>query len=172
MADIILAGDVYPKVAQVRDANITAYDASTTYKVTINGRTVSQIGTGGTATTTATAFATALNASTIPEFAEITWSSSTSHVIGTCDTAGKTFVCTSSVSGGTGTFGSFSDTTSNDGPEALTANNCKDASSGVRGLPVNSDTFTLETLGSDLKYGLDALSGVTLAAYYQEASMV
>jgi hypothetical protein len=171
MADYLLAADVYPKVAQVRDGNITAYDASTTYKVTINGRTVSQVGTGGTTTTTATAFATALNASTIPEFAEITWSSSTSHVIGTCDTAGKSFTCTSSVSGGTGTFGAFSDTTSNDGSEALTANNVKNASTGARALPSNSDTLTIETLGTDLKYGLDALSGVTLANLYIEASM-
>lgn len=170
MADILLAADA-PAIAQVRSATITAYDAATTYKITINGKVVSQVGTGGTVTTTATAFVTALNASTIPEFAEVTWSSNAGAVIGTKDTAGTSFTFTTSVSGGTGTFGAASNTTANDGPLAVTANNFKDASSAARGLPVNSDTLTIEAIATDLLYELDALSAVTLAAYYQEASM-
>jgi hypothetical protein len=170
MADKFLSADAHA-TAQVRSATLTAYDAATTYRITINGKVVSQIGTGGTTTTTATAFATALNASTIPEFAEATWSSNGAVVTGTMDDPGVPFTFTTSVSGGTGTIGAASDTTSNDGPEALTANNVKDASSDARALPSASDTFTIESLDSDLKYALDALSGLTLAALYIEATM-
>lgn len=42
---------------------VTAYDAATTYRVTIGGVDVDQVGTGGTTTTTAVALTTALNAS-------------------------------------------------------------------------------------------------------------
>jgi hypothetical protein len=48
-------------VAQDRRATITAYDVATTYKVTINGKIVSVLGSGGTVTTTAVALAAALN---------------------------------------------------------------------------------------------------------------
>src|SRR6185369_5685357 len=101
---------------------------------------------------------------------EITWSNVAGAVIGTCDTPGKSITFLLTVSGGTGTVGAASDTTANDGPEALTANNCKNASTSARALPAGGDTFTLEALDTDFKYNLDALSAVTLAAYYQEAS--
>jgi hypothetical protein len=170
MADILLVGDAVA-VQQVRDVNITGYDAASTYKITINGKVVSQVGTGGTTTTTATALAAALAASTIPEFEEITWTSSTSHVIGTMTTAGKSFTCSSSVVGGTGTIASFTETASNDGPLAVTSSNFKNASTAARALPSNSDTLTIEALDTDVLYNLDALAAVTLTALYQEASM-
>jgi hypothetical protein len=169
MSDIALVADAVA-VAQVRSQTITAYDVATTYRCTINGRVVSTLGTGGTVTTTAAALVVLLNASTYPEFAEITWSNVAGAVIGTCDTAGKSITFALTVSGGTGTVGAASDTTSNDGPEALTANNCKNASTSARALPVASDTFTLEAIDTDLKYNLDALSAVTVAALYIEAS--
>lgn len=169
MSDIALVADAFA-VAQVRAQAITGYDVATTYKCTIGGRVISTVGTGGTTTTTAAALVALLNASTYPEFAEITWSNNTNTVIGTCDTPGKAITFTLSVSGGTGTVGAASDTTANDGPEALTANNCKNAATGVRALATGGDTFTLESIDTDLRYNLDALSAVTVAALYIEAS--
>lgn len=171
MSDIRLAADVNPPVAQVRAAEITAYDAATTYGIDIGGRRVSVLGQGGTVTTTAVALVAALNASTIPQFAEITWSNNAGTVIGTMDTAGRSITFTSFASGGAGTFAAAADTTANDGAEALTATNCINAATGARALPVNGDTFTFEALTTDLIYQLDTLSGVTVAAFYCEASM-
>src|SRR5262245_55905682 len=112
MADILLAGDS-PAVQQVKTGALTAYDTGTTYTITVNGKTVSTAGTGGTVTTTAVALVALANASTYPEFAEITWSNSSGSVIATMDTAGKSIACTLTKSGGTGTVTDFSDTTAN-----------------------------------------------------------
>lgn len=106
-------------MAQVSTAVITAYDTATTYKVTIGGVVVSVVGQGGTTATTATALRTALNASTHPYFAAITWSGSGSDITGTADTAGVPFIATSSVTAGTGTFSAFSTTTASAGPNDL-----------------------------------------------------
>jgi len=84
---------------------ITAYDAATTYKVTIGGADVTQVGTGGTTTTTATALTTALNGSTNSNFTPITWTSAANVITGTHDTEGVSYTPTTSVSGGAGTFG-------------------------------------------------------------------
>lgn len=157
MTTPIWKGDA-PLVAQVRDANITGYDAGTTYKVTINGKTISTLGTGGSATTTATAFAILLNASTIPEFAAITWSTSTSHVIGAADDPGTQFSCTSSVSGGAGTMGAFSDTTANSGPADWSV--ASNWSTGA--VPVNADDVVIDG-NNPIYYGLDQ-SAVTLTS--------
>lgn len=170
MADIILAGDALA-VAQVISGTLDTYDASTTYTVTINGKTISSVGTGGTTSTTATALRALLNASTIPEFAEITWGGSTNAITGTCDTTGKSIIATLTVAGGTGTITNFSNSTAVDGPEVLSAGNCKNASTGARALPANSDTFTIEDLTTDLRYSLGATSAVTVAGLYVESSM-
>ena len=73
-------------VAQVTTVAITAYDATTTYKLTINGKTVST-SAAGSANATAAALVTAWNASTDPELAEVTASGSTSPLTLTGDTA-------------------------------------------------------------------------------------
>jgi hypothetical protein len=170
VADIVLAADALA-VAHAISGTLDSYDASTTYTVTINGKAISSVGTGGTTSTTATALRALLNASTIPEFAEITWGGSTNAITGTCDTTGKSIVAALTVSGGTGTVTDFADTTAAAGPEVLVAGNCKNASSGARALPTNSDTFTIEDLATDLKYKLNACSGVTVAGLYIESSM-
>jgi len=84
---------------------LTAYDAATTYKVTIGGADVTQIGTGGTTTTTATALTTALNASADANFTPITWTSSGAVITGIHDVPGTAYVPTTSKTGGTGTIG-------------------------------------------------------------------
>ena len=49
--------------AQISTVTIGTYDATTTYKVTIGGQTISTVGTGGTNATTATALKNLLIAS-------------------------------------------------------------------------------------------------------------
>lgn len=176
MATYFLAGDAVG-VAGVYTTLINAYDATTTYKLTINGKVVSVLGQGGTSTTTAAAFVTALNASTIPEFAELTWANNASATVtGTDDgvadpKSGRTQTIAASVSGGAGTIGATTTATTPDGSNALTANNVK-VSTGARGvLPGASDIFYIQDLAVDLKYSLDALSAVTLATLNIEASM-
>lgn len=168
MSDIVLAGDA-EEVAQVDSLDITAYDAATTYRVTIGGKILGVAGTTD-APTTETALVTAFNLSGYNEFTEITASRPSNSVLLTHDTAGESHVATSSVSGGTGTIGAVTAVTAADGPSVLTANNCKNASTGARALPVNSDTFTFEQLDVDLKYTLEALAAVTLAALHVKAS--
>jgi hypothetical protein len=157
MATRIWRGDA-PAVAQVSSATITAYDASTTYAITINGKTVSVLGTGGTATTTAVALLAALQASTIPEFMEVTWTNPTgAQITGTAATAGVPFTATSSVSGGTGTFGAFSTTTTSQGPnDYSTAGNWSQGS-----VPVAGDDVYFQNSAVDCLYGLSQ-AGATL----------
>ena len=144
-------------VAQVTTVAITAYDATTTYKLTINGKTVST-SAAGSANATAAALVTAWNASTEPELAEVTASGSTSPLTLTGDTAGIPFTVTSAVSGGTGTIGSPSTTTSATGP-----NHFDNADNWTGGsVPTTGDSVYIEQSSVSIKYGL-AQSGVTLA---------
>lgn len=152
--------------AQVWGGTITAYDVATTYKVTMNGKVVSVIGQGGTVTTTAAALVVALNASTIPEFAEVTWSNVAGAISGTADTAGKPFSVTSSVSGGTGTFGAFSITTANSGPNdcSVAANWENVTTPGTVEVPQAGDDVVIENSSVSLLYVLDTLSATTLTS--------
>lgn len=104
---------VAKEVAGVYTSSITGYDVATTYKVTINGKVISTVGTGGTVTTTAVALVALLNASTIPEFAEATWSNSSGAIIATVDDTGVPITWTLTATGGTGTVtGSITTATS------------------------------------------------------------
>lgn len=94
------------KLQHTYTITLTAYDAATTYKVTIGGVDVTQIGTGGTTTTTATALTTALNASVDAGFAAVTWTSAAAVITGKHDVAGTAYTPTTSKTGGTGTIGS------------------------------------------------------------------
>ncbi len=148
------------RVSQVSSATITGYDVTTTYKVTIGGVTISQIGTGGTANATAIALVTLLAASIHPYISMITWSAPGSGVItGTVKSsnAGVPFTATSSVSGGTGTFGAFSTTTANAGPSTVdTAANWS-----LGAAPANGDDVVIKDSSNPIYYGLDQ-NAVTL----------
>lgn len=144
-------------VAQVGTFVITAYDVTTTYKITIGGITVSQIGTGGTTATTAAALNAALVASTHPYFTAITWSVSSSTITATAVTAGVPFTATSSIATGTGTIAAYSATTANSGPcDWLTATNW---STGAA--PVTGDDVVISDCAANISYSLNQ-SGVLL----------
>jgi hypothetical protein len=142
-----------PNLAQVQTVTIGVYDVTTTYKVTIGSQTISQIGTGGTAATTAAALVALLQASTIQMFKEITWTINSNVITGTAATAGYPFTVNVVTSGGTGTI-STSITTANSGPNdaSVTAN----WSLGV--LPVNGDDIYFDQGSYDVLYGLNQSS--------------
>ena len=160
MATYDFRGDA-PAIAQVDTCQITAYDAATTYTLTINGKSVSVIA-AGSVNDTASDLAAAWNAETNGEFAEVTAAANTDTITFTADTAGKPFTITSSKSGGTGTIGSVTNSTANSGPNALVAANFRNVSTGANALPTTGDTIHFRDSDVDLLYGLDALSGETL----------
>lgn len=159
MTTRIWRGDA-PAVAQQEQITISAYDVATTYKATINGKTVSVVGSGGTTDTVATALYNALIASTIPEFMEISWAAPAANVItGTAVVAGKPFTLTTAVTGGTGTISNATSVTSS-GPNDL--NVAANWSGGV--LPGAADDVYFQQSNVDCLYNLSALSAVTLTS--------
>lgn len=168
MAIRIFAGDAVA-VAQVDTVQVTAFDAATTYILTINGKTVSVVGVTNVAATTA-ALEVAWNASTIPEFAEVTaLDDDTDTITLTADTEGVPFTVVSSVSGGTGTIGAVASDTVNDGPNVWSADNFK--TNGVRGtLPGADDTVILQDSNVSLLYNLDQSAAGTMTELQSFAS--
>lgn len=160
MSTEIFRGDAVA-VAQVRQSELTGtWATNDTITVTINGKTVTYT-VGGTTTITAilTGLAAALNASTIPEFAESTWSNADPYLRQTSDTAGRsqTFSISRTTSS-SGAVGAPSDSTANSGPSALVA-----ANFDTGALPAAADTCYIQDTSVDLLYNLDALSGTLTA---------
>jgi hypothetical protein len=152
-------------VAKKYTVQITAYDAATTYKITVGSVVISVVGSGGTTTTVATALAAAWNASTNVYCTGITAAAVTDTITFTADTAGVDFTITSSVSAGTGTIGSATNTVANAGPNAWsTATNW---SGGA--VPVNSDDVVIKDSSVSICWGL-AQSAVALTSLRIEKS--
>ena len=151
-------------IAQVGTVQITAYDAATTYKLTVSDQVVSTLGTTDV-NGTATALAAAWNASTHVYFTGVTASAATDTVTLTADTKGVPFVTTSSVSGGTGTIGAYSATTASAGP-----NDWSSAGNWSGGaVPVGNDDPVLQNSSTSIVYGLDQ-SAVELDSLTSEKS--
>lgn len=143
-------------VAQVNTVTPTAVN-NATYTITINNKTVNYTADASATVAEITAGLTsAFNASTEPEFAEITATDSTTHVTLTADTAGYPFVNTSSATAGTNVTAT---TTANAGPnDWSTADNWSGDA-----VPVNSDDVFIENSSVDILYGLGQ-SAVTLTS--------
>lgn len=119
MASIYYTGKA-SKVAQVSRVQIGAYDASTTYSLSVNGVSVSTSGAGGVEAT-ATALAAAWNASELAYFTPVTaavdtGASPSNEITLTADEGGFPFTVTAGVSGGSGTIGSVTTDTEATGP--------------------------------------------------------
>lgn len=137
-------------VAQISTVEISAYDATTTYKLTLGDLVISVLGTTD-ADGTAAALATAWNDSTHPYCTGVTASNATDTVTLTADTAGVPFVATSSVSGGAGTIGSVTESTASAGPcDWSTADNWSDGA-----IPANGDTVIFRDSAVSCCFGLD-----------------
>lgn len=160
MATVIYRGDA-AAIAQVDTIVVGTYDATTTYAVIINGKSVSVLGQGGTNITTAAALYDALVAAQqdYPEFAEIEFANDTSvNITATSTLPGRNFDLSTSETGGTGTI-SDSTTTTSSGPSDLAC--VANYSTGA--LPSASDTLVFENLENGLLYNVSALSAIALA---------
>lgn len=149
------------KSTPASSVQITGNDVATTYKLTIGNKVVSVLGQAGGVNATATALQTAAGASSYVEFQELTFTVSTDTITWTAKTPGMYFLVAKSVSGGTGTMGAVTVVTALSSPNDLSV--VANYSGGA--LPSNGDTLIFENLrsGSDIKYNMDALSGIALA---------
>lgn len=148
--------------AQVSEAGINVFDATTTYGITINGETVSVAGITDEQTTTDN-LVTALNNSTLPYFTQITWdrngTGASSTVRGTADVAGMPFTFTTYANAGTGSWNAVSDTTANSGPnDWSTAANWSGST-----VPVSTDDVVISDSAVNICWGLDQ-NAVTLTS--------
>ncbi len=169
MADLRWLGDSVA-VAQVSTVQVTAFDVTTTYTLSINGKDVEVLGVTDE-DATAAALQVALAASTIPEFAEITYTVLTDTITMTADTAGKPFTVVSSDTGGAGTIAAVAAVTANDGPNVWTANNfgvIGDPS--TRQLPTTGDNVYIVNNAVDILYGLEQQGAGLFAELHVEAS--
>lgn len=158
MAIVTFRGDA-AAIAQVTTITIDTYDVATTYKVTINGKVISTIGTGGTVAATATALYQLLVDCQFPEFAEITWTNpSAGTILATSTLAGRPFTLTATETGGTGGCTATA-TTASSGPADLSITS--NYSTGA--LPSAADTMVFENLENGLLYNVGALSAIALA---------
>ena len=140
-----------PLVAQIQTITVGTNDVATTYKVTINGKTISVPGDAGGANSTAADLANALKTATVPqEFAEIAWSVAANVVTGTAAKPGKPFTLAVSASGGSGTISTAVTTTSSGPNDAGIAANWSTGS-----LPATGDDIVFDIGASDVLYGLD-----------------
>ena len=146
-------------VAQVGQITYATYDVATTYGILIGAKSITQIGTGGTITTTVAALLALLQASTEPEFTEVTWSANAGVLTYTVPTAGagKPVTVTGTVSGGTGT----------QTPAAVTANSGPNVwdiiANWTTAIPVATDTISFDNSSISALYDLSQ-AGATLAA--------
>lgn len=157
MATILWRGDAQA-VAQVNTVTPASVAIGNTFTVTINGKNVTYTAAAATTADVVNGLLALLQASTIPEFLEVTWTANgTSNIVGTAATAGEPFTQTSSASGGTATLTTATTTTSS-GPADL--NVAANYSTGS--LPTNGDDLYFENTSNPCLYNLGALSAVTL----------
>ena len=144
------------KVAQVNTITPTASN-NATYTVTINTKDITYTADASATVAEITAGLVALlNASTEPEFAEVTWADGTTVLTGTADTAGKPFTQTSSSSAGALTT---STTTANVSPSDFA-----DADNWSAGTtPATGEDVYIDNSDVDILWNLGSLSAQTLA---------
>ena len=155
-------------IVQVDTVQITAYDAATTYTLTIGERTISVTGNVDV-NTTASDLNDAWNNSTYPEAAEVTGTVNTDTVTLTAVTAGLPFTVTSSKTGGAGTIGAVTSSTANSGPNDVSVSDNWTGGSGTGGIPADGDNVIVENSSVSLLYNLDQ-SSVTFASLKIKAS--
>lgn len=155
MADIFWKG-LQRRRAMVRTLTVTTADTGGTITVTVGG-TKSVIVTPTTTNTTTTAgeIATACEASTEPEFEEITWTSSGAVVSATGPDDGAPITVAK-------TDGGSNSTTLATLTAALSPYDANDAANYAGGaLPVNGDRVVLQDGDVPMKYNLSSLTAVT-----------
>lgn len=150
-------------VAQVDIITPAVVEIGDIFTITINGKSVSVTATAATVANVCTLMTAAFNASTEPEFAEITAADETTHITLTSDTAGVPFTATSTeTDGGGADTQTFIRTASvvNSGPnDANVTSNWSDSS-----LPADDDDVVFENSAVSCLYNLDVTDALTLVA--------
>lgn len=141
-------------VAQVATIEVTAYDAATTYTVTVNSVELANV-TGNTSTTqTAADLATDWNLSTHAYATQITASNSGANLTLTADVSEVPFTASGAVAGGNGTIGNLSVDTTPTGPHTLTE--AGNWSTGA--VPSDGDTIVFEDSAVSALWDIDGLT--------------
>lgn len=162
MATVRWRGD-QKNVAQINTITPASVTIGNTFSVTINGKSITFTATAATVANVTAGLVALLNASVIPEFAEITWTDSTTKITATADTAGKPFTQTSSSADGTGSAGHANVTAT--ATACVSCNDANDAANWSGGsLPTNSDDVFIQDSSVSLLYNLGSLSAVTLTS--------
>lgn len=177
MATRIFSGDAIA-IAQVDSLIVFGtIEVGDLFRMTINGKNVDVVAASTDAATVAVQIAAAWNASTIPEFEEVTCevTGEFGRMTLTAGTPGKPFTVTvdsfEDVYGGAYDDQDFTVAASvvNDGPNVWSANNFKTA--GVRGtIPAGSDVVIFRDSDVDIKYNLDQTGAGTDLTLQFEAS--
>lgn len=162
MATRIFSGDAIA-IAQVDSLIVSGtIEVGDVFRMTINGKNVDVVAASTDAATVAVQIAAAWNASTIPEFAEVTCevTGEFGRMTLTADTPGKPFtVAVDSfediyLGGYDDQDFTVSPAVANDGPNVWSANNFK--TDGIRGtIPAGSDLVIFRDSDVDMKYNLD-----------------
>ena len=139
--------------AQVSTAQVTSYDATTTYDLIVNGIVIATSLAAGSANAAATALAAAWEASTHPYATGITATAATDTVTLT-GTAEVPFTVTSADTGGSGTIGAVATSTTATGPHTLNEPLNWDGEA----VPANDDVIVLRDSDMNIAWGLDGLS--------------
>ncbi len=166
MANAVFRGDAVA-VAQINTITPASVTVGNIFTVTMNSKTVDYTATDTTVADVTAGIVALLNASTIPEFAEVTWADETTHVTGTANTAGKPFVNTSSSATGTGSAG-HSFVTLDDGTGASVLSNgpnhwsAANFSTGV--LPTASDDVFIGDTDVDILYDIEDSAGTIIVS--------
>lgn len=149
-----------PAVAQVDSLTPANVGVGDIFTATINGKTVSVTATAATVANVTGLMVAAWNASTIPEFAEVTAADMTTYVKLTGDTAGNPFTVTSSTTDGNA---SNTQTFIRAAVTACSGPNWWSVAANWSGAAVPTTEDVVIDSGSDILYGLSN-SGNTMAS--------
>ncbi len=155
MATNYFRGDALA-VAQVDTVTPANVNIGNTFTVTINGKSITVTATAATVANVTALLATAINASTIAEFLEVSATDNTTNVLVTAKTAGKPFTLTATASGGTATNTRAASIASAGPSHWDTASNWS-----LGTVPANTNDVIIENSAVDILYGLSQ-SSVTL----------
>ncbi len=148
---------------QVQTLTVTAAGVGGTLTATINTKTVVYTAvTGDTTTSAATNWAALLAASTIPELAELTYSSTNNVITVTGPDTGAPFTLSAVGAGGATVSSSVTVTASSPSDVSLAANWLR---AGVAALPQNGDDVIIANSTVPLLYNLDALAAIQFASF-------
>ena len=141
-------------VKQVSTVQVTGFDATTTYALSVNGVAVASVLGTTDANGTASALSTAWNNANHVYATGITASVSTDTVTLTADEFEVPFTVVSSDTGGSGTIGAVSTTTAATGPHTLNEAENWDGEA----LPVNDDVLFFRDSTQNICWGLESLT--------------